>query len=74
MELESKQKITTVIMIKEIKSHVGVCNSLVRLAELYLRKLESNNYLSSDIILRYRMMIYKTRTRVSEVTRSVLGE
>lgn len=74
MERESKQELATTKMIEEIKSHVEVCNLLMRLAELHLGKLEHDRYLSVDTIFQYHATIYKTRARISEVTNLVLGE
>lgn len=73
MDFESSQDISTECMIKEIKSHVSICNSLRRLAESYLRKLESGRYLSGDAMFQYRETLSKSQGKISEVTKLVIG-
>ena len=74
MDLESSQAISTEFMINEIKLHTIVCNSLRKLAESCLRKLESGRYLSSDAIFQYRETLSESQDRISKVTKLVKGE
>ena len=70
---ELEGKISSTRLRDEIKKSLQISSESLDLAKLYLKILERDTNLASDIIWNYRMKIYKIRDKIS-VAKRVLDE